>query len=190
MTVTAPRGTSAGASETAGRGGSGRREPGPGERDAFAGMVKRGKRGNREGGACDEPGVELPPGGWSGAALMPVSTGIRRGALALAGEVGRASGPSQATPGADLDSLPPGAQQVATGDKAAELTLRFPGGPWAGLEIQAALHAGSIVLTLRPQNKQQEKRLSQARDALVDEVKAQTGADIRVELKEAKDATR
>jgi hypothetical protein len=172
-----------------GRGEAERRVPGSAERDAFAGLVKRRKRAQGEGGESDEQQAEPQGAGWPGAALMQASTQVRRGAQGLATEPGRTSRETS-TAKADRDGLPSGAERVGTTANGTDLKIRFPAGPWAGLELQAAMHAGGIVLTLRPQTRKQEKRLSEARDALVDEVKAQTGADIRVELKEARDAAR
>ncbi|MGY8524686.1 hypothetical protein [Paracidovorax citrulli] len=63
--------------------------------------------------------------------------------------------------------------------------LRFTQGPWAGTELQAALHAGQVVVTLRAASPRQQRTLQQLRSALAEEVARETGHAIRLEIVDA-----
>jgi hypothetical protein len=177
-----------GANGSSRRDGSVRGGPDAAEEDAFARAVMQRKGGRSVQGADDELRAEASTAG-VGAAQICLSTLIRIGqdmptgsAKALLSPTsGLANGPQ---------SCPPDLGLTEAGREAQEVRLRFPGGPWAGLEIQATMHAGSIVLALNPQTRLQERRLSEGRYALISGVKAQTGIDIHIELKEARDVAR
>lgn len=63
--------------------------------------------------------------------------------------------------------------------------LRFTQGPWAGTELQAALHAGQVVVTLRAASPRQQRTLQQLRNALAEEVARETGHAIKLEIVDA-----
>ena len=67
----------------------------------------------------------------------------------------------------------------------AEIRLRFTNGAWAGLEMQAALHAGEVVVKLRPVNRLQHKRLTEASNSLTGHVREETGETVRLEIADA-----
>lgn len=100
--------------------------------------------------------------------------GIRRGGMADTAEA--------PTP---RDSLFPAGAEVGTASSGRALHLRFTQGQWAGVELQAALHAGEVVVTLRPLNRQQHRRLCEARSSLCEQVADETGQKVRLEIVDA-----
>lgn len=84
-------------------------------------------------------------------------------------------------------AVPPGVEVAArTGSPAgAEIRLRFTNGAWAGLEMQAALHAGEVVVKLRPANRLQHKRLTEAWASLTGQIRDETGEAVQLEIADA-----
>lgn len=83
------------------------------------------------------------------------------------------------------DGLFPAGAEVGMASSGRALHLRFTQGQWAGVELQAALHAGQIVVTLRPLNRQQHRRLCDARSSLCEQVADETGHKVRLEIADA-----
>ncbi len=138
------------------------------------------ERGGEENEAAVPPSVPpfVPPAWWS------MLGGARPESAAAAACGGPDSGRADAAASSELDAdrFAPGTQTRLSGNG---LHVRFTQGSWAGMELQASLHAGQIVVTLRPLNRQQHKRLVEAKASLSDEVARQTGEVIRLEVADA-----
>lgn len=161
-----------------------RRNVEPQQTAQFDAAMRRRRRARGRGAEADEAAVppsvppSVPPAWWpmlGAARAEPAATaacggpGDGRTATAASGEL-------------DADRLAPGAQARLSGNA---LHVRFTRGAWAGMELQASLHAGQVVVTLRPLNRQQHKRLVEAKASLSDEVARQTGEVIRLEVADA-----
>lgn len=83
------------------------------------------------------------------------------------------------------EGLFPAGAEVGLSSSGRALHLRFTQGQWAGVELQAALHAGEVVVTLRPLNRQQHRRLCEARSSLCEQVADETGQKVRLEIVDA-----
>lgn len=152
------------------------------EQSAQFDAAMRKRRRARERGAEEAeltvPAPPLPPAWWSMlGAPLPESA-----ATAACG--GPDAGRAEAAAPGDLESdrFAPGTQTRLNGNA---MHVRFTQGAWAGMELQASLHAGQVVVTLRPLNRQQHKRLVEAKSSLSDEVTRQTGEVIRLEVADA-----
>lgn len=84
-------------------------------------------------------------------------------------------------------AVPPGVEAATRTVSAAraEIKLRFTNGAWAGLEMQAALHAGEVVVKLRPANRLQHKRLTEACASLTGQIRDETGEAVQLEIADA-----
>lgn len=158
-----------------------RRKVEPEQTAQFDAAMRKRRRGRERGGEEAEPTVPpstLPPAWW---ALLGGARPESAAAAACGGpDAGRAEAPA---PGdLEADGFAPGTQTRLAGSA---MHVRFTQGAWAGMELQASLHAGQVVVTLRPLNRQQHKRLVEAKASLSDEVARQTGEVIRLEVADA-----
>lgn len=158
-----------------------RRKVQPEQTAQFDAAMRKRKRARERGAEEAEPTAPpptLPPAWWS------MFGGTRPESAAAAGCGGPDAGRAEATAPGDLeaDRFAPGTQTRLNGNA---LHVRFTQGAWAGMELQASLHAGQVVVTLRPLNRQQHKRLVEAKSSLSDEVARQTGEVIRLEVADA-----
>lgn len=118
---------------------------------------------------------------WQGLAVRAAATpGMQRGAMATS-PAGTGRG-AEAVGGAAGEAPLADAGNVQSRREGEAMHLRFTQGPWAGTELQAALHAGQVVVTIRAASARQQRALQQVRDALVEEVARETGQAIRLEI--------
>ncbi len=161
-----------------------RRKVQPEQTAQFDAAMRKRKRARERGAEEPEPTAPpptLPPAWWS---MFGGTRPESAAAAAAAGCGGPDAGRAEATAPDDLeaDRFAPGTKTRLTGNA---LHVRFTQGAWAGMELQASLHAGQVVVTLRPLNRQQHKRLVEAKSSLSDEVARQTGEVIRLEVADA-----
>jgi hypothetical protein len=160
----------------------------PRDRDGaqFSQLIKkrRGARGQDPEDVPDEAAAQIARSDWLFAmAQCRASTRVQPGIGAAGGGI-----PAVLMPRASESELFPQDVEVmgsAWRAPGSALTLRVVGGPWVGLELQASLHAGCVVMTLRPANRMQEKRLKEVRDALAERLREQTDAETRLEIEDA-----
>ncbi|KAA6120722.1 hypothetical protein [Cupriavidus cauae] len=161
-----------------------RRKVEPEQSAQFDAAMRKRRRARERGAEEAEPTgtpAFLPPAWWS------MLGGARPESAATAAAVacgGQDAGRAEATAPGDVeaDRFAPGTQTRLNGNA---MHVRFTQGAWAGMELQASLHAGQVVVTLRPLNRQQHKRLVEAKSSLSDEVARQTGEVIRLEVADA-----
>lgn len=158
-----------------------RRKVEPEQTAQFDAAMRKRRRARERGAEEAEPTVPpppLPPAWWS------MLGGARAESATTAACGGLDAGSAEAAAPGDLeaDRFAPGTQARLNGNA---MHVRFTQGAWAGMELQASLHAGQVVVTLRPLNRQQHKRLVEAKSSLSDEVARQTGEVIRLEVADA-----
>lgn len=158
-----------------------RRKVEPQQTAQFDAAMRKRRRARERGADEAQPVVPPPP---MPAAWWSMLGAARPESTATAAGGGPDAGRAEATAPGDLeaDRFAPGTQTRLSGNG---LHVRFTQGTWAGMELQASLHAGQIVVTLRPLNRQQHKRLVEAKSSLSDEVARQTGEVIRLEVADA-----
>lgn len=162
-----------------------RNKPRDQEGEQFSQLIRkrRSTRGRNADEAVDEAAAAHSPAlEWLFAMTQT------RGAGRLPGGIGTGATPAVLVPQpSETDMFPQDAEVIGSGGRAAGsvLTLRIAGGPWVGLEMQASLHAGSVVMSLRPANRAQEKRLKEVKDALTERLREQTGAETQLEIADA-----
>ncbi|MBO4123469.1 hypothetical protein J5T34_22305 [Cupriavidus gilardii] len=158
-----------------------RRKVEPEQTAQFDAAMRKRRRSRQPGVGDAEPTVPPPP---APPAWWWMLGGARAGSAATAACGGPDAGSAEAIAPPDLEAanFAPGAQTRLSGNG---LHVRFTQGAWAGMELQASLHAGQVVVTLRPLNRQQHKRLVEAKSSLGDEVARQTGEVIRLEVADA-----
>lgn len=150
----------------------------------FDAAMRKRKRGRDGRAAEDEPQPTadgtMPPA-W---AMLAARTAVLSTAGAATGASGgMAESAAAATPPASADF--PAGTEVDMASHGRALRLRFTEGQWAGVEMQAALHAGQVVVTLKPLNRLQQRRLSEARASLCEQVAEETGHQVRLEIADA-----
>jgi hypothetical protein len=157
------------------------REPGQGEAASFGKLLRRRRRAPGADGEDSPQADGLQPafaGGWPLASNIPGRDGAREG---------RAAARRTVLGAAAVPELPAGVEGTVqtTRSGGAEISLRFTNGPWAGLEMQAALHAGEVVVKLRPANRLQQRRLTEASASLTGQIREQTGEAVQLEIADA-----
>ncbi|MBY4948220.1 hypothetical protein K6V92_16515 [Cupriavidus respiraculi] len=160
------------------------REPGHHEAESFGKLL--GPRRRRAASGDDEfaqlVGLPLPfPGMWPLTAVYATHPSDDAAC-------GRKSS-TQAPPPPSVEAPAHAAAVEAAANPArpvgAELRLRFTHGAWAGLEMQAALHAGEIVVKLKPATRLQQKRLTEASAALSGQILKESGEAVQLEIADA-----
>jgi hypothetical protein len=157
------------------------REPGPNEAANFGKLLRpRRRAAGRDGEESAQADGFSPqlPGAWPLAFSSPTRDGA---------DPGRAATPALLRAAAQAPAFPAGVEATLQTPRsgAAEIHLRFTNGPWAGLEMQAALHAGEVVVKLRPANRLQQRRLTEASASLTGQIREQTGEAVQLEIADA-----
>lgn len=141
-----------------------REEPGRVAQRSFEEIMRR-SRTKRTGGAneTDEPdAIALDPlaGSRGGAGrFAPLADG------GAAGRV-RAEAIAQPAPAPSVTAAPDASAVEQPTPLAQDWSGRIVTGPWAGLELQVAIHGGVATVQLRPASRQQFERLDKARATL------------------------
>ncbi|CAG9185925.1 hypothetical protein LMG32289_06164 [Cupriavidus pampae] len=168
--------------------GTRRREPAASDVNGFSDALQKRRRQRP---ADDEP--RDAPSGRPPQAVSPLPMTVQ-GLVNAAAASGVSVDTHTATRGAEPPASTDAAATLMDGGLPALIEahphFRVISGPWAGLEVRAAYRGPQVVVQLRPKTASQERVLGKSKQLIQDQIFADTGRWVRIDIEEAAHARR